>query len=453
MNIETSLNQNISLSPKMQQSLAILQLNSHELLEYINRIADENPVIEIEEQSQEAERFDILKRKLEWLESANESSRIYNTSIEDTDEDNDITKYLSDDNGEDLYENLKSQLKLMSVPEKIRKIVNYMIECINENGYFEESLNNISHTLKIDNTVAEEALFVLQSMEPAGIGARDLRECLLLQLERQNKKNTVAFELVHNYLEMLGKNRLEVIAKELGLSIDKVRDANKIIRSLNPRPGSGFGFKRGTQYLTADIIIVKFSDYYEVILNDYFMPKITISNVYQDILKHNNEKDVQQYISGKIKEADWIINCISQRNSTLLKVTSMIVKQQKKFFDNGPKFLTALNQKYVANELGVHESTVSRAIKGKYLHCLWGLFSLDYFFTNSISSGSESEIITDNIKLEIKRIIENEDKKKPYSDQKIADILKRSGIDVARRTVTKYREGLNIQSTTMRKEY
>lgn len=188
MNIETSLTQNISLSPKMQQSLAILQLNSHELLEHINRIADENPVIEIEEQSQEAERFDILKRKLEWLESANESSRIYNTSAEDTDEDNDITKYVADDNSEDLYENLKSQLKLMSVPEKIRKIVNYMIECINENGYIEESLDNISHTLKIDNTIAGEALSILQSMEPAGIGARDLKECLLLQLERQNKK-------------------------------------------------------------------------------------------------------------------------------------------------------------------------------------------------------------------------------------------------------------------------
>lgn len=252
---------------------------------------------------------------------------------------------------------------------------------------------------------------------------------------------------------MLSKNRLEVISKELGVSIDEVKNAYKVIKTLNPRPGISFGYKSQTQYITPDLIVVKFSDYYEVLLNDYFQPQISISRYYQNILKEKLENEVKEYISKKIKEADWIINCISQRNSTLLKVTRMIVEQQRMFFDKGPKYLVALNQQKIANHIGVHESTVSRAVSGKYLQCSWGIFGLDYFFTNGIALGDESQITPENVKLEIKEIIAKEDRKKPYSDQKITDLLQQKGINIARRTVTKYREDMNIPKTTLRKEY
>lgn len=452
MHIEISLDQKMSLSPKMQQSMEILQLNSQELLKYVRQLADENPVVEIDEPSKESDRFEIFKRKLEWLESANEINRVYNRGLEDSEENKNIAQYVSSED-EDLYQNLKSQLNLMNVPENIRMIVNYMIKCIDENGYLEDDIGEIAQKLKIDFSIAKEALCVLQSMEPAGIGAKDLRECLLLQLQRLNENNPVVIELVNKYLEMLGKNRLEVIAKGLGVQIDEVKNAYRVIKTLNPRPGTSFGNNSQTQYLTPDLIVVKFSDYYEVLLNDYFQPQISVSRYYQNMLNQSPENEVKEYISKKIKEAEWIINCISQRNSTLLKVTRVIVEQQKQFFDKGRGYLTALNQQKIANDIGVHESTVSRAIRGKYLQCSWGLFGLDYFFTNGLSLGYESQIVPDAVKSEIKEIITKEDKKKPYSDQKIAELLQQKGIDIARRTVTKYRENMNIPKTTLRKEY
>ncbi len=452
MHFELNLNQKMSLSPKMLQSVEILQLNSQELLKYVRQLADENPVVEIDEPTKESDSYEILKRKLEWLQSANEGNRVYNREFEDSEEDSNIAQYVSVED-EDLYQNLKSQLNLMNIPDNIRTILNYMIKCINEKGYLEDDISEIAQRLNIDIALVKEALSILQSMEPAGIGARDLRECLLLQLKRLNENNSVVIELVNNYLEMLSKNRLEVISKELGVSIDEVKNAYKVIKTLNPRPGISFGYNSQTQYLTPDLIVVKFSDYYEVLINDYFQPQISISRYYQNILKQNLENEVKEYISKKIKEADWIINCISQRNSTLLKVTRMIVEQQRMFFDKGPRHLAALYQQKIANDLGVHESTVSRAISGKYLQCSWGIFGLDHFFTNGLSIGDESQITPENVKLEIKEIIAKEDRRKPYSDQKITDLLQQKGINIARRTVTKYREEMNIQKTTLRKEY
>lgn len=452
MHFELNLNQKMSLSPKMLQSVEILQLNSQELLKYVRQLADENPVVEIDEPTKESDSYEILKRKLEWLQSANEGNRVYNREFEDSEEDSNIAQYVSVED-EDLYQNLKSQLNLMNIPDNIRTILNYMIKCINEKGYLEDDISEIAQRLNIDIALVKEALSILQSIEPAGIGARDLRECLLLQLKRLNENNSVVIELVNNYLEMLSKNRLEVISKELGVSIDEVKNAYKVIKTLNPRPGISFGYNSQTQYLTPDLIVVKFSDYYEVLINDYFQPQISISRYYQNILKQNLENEVKEYISKKIKEADWIINCISQRNSTLLKVTRMIVEQQRMFFDKGPRHLAALYQQKIANDLGVHESTVSRAISGKYLQCSWGIFGLDHFFTNGLSIGDESQITPENVKLEIKEIIAKEDRRKPYSDQKITDLLQQKGINIARRTVTKYREEMNIQKTTLRKEY
>ncbi len=453
MHIELNMNQKMSLSPKMLQSVEILQMGNQELLEYVRQQATENPVVEIEEPPQELDKFDLLKKKIEWLDSANEKYRIYYNEIETEDERNrDIVNYTPSDE-EDLYQYLQSQLNLIKVPDDIRKAVKYMIGCVNENGYLELDLEEIANNINIELCKAKEALHLFQSFEPHGVGARNLIECLLIQLERNNQSTPIAIELVKNYLEMLGKNQLELIANKLGVSINEIKDAYKVIKKLNPRPGSGLSKISDIHYLTPDLIVVKFSDYYEVLLNDYFYPRISINNYYKNIIKQNLEKDTKQYITDKIKEADWVMKSISQRNSTLLKVTRMIVQHQKGFFDKGPGHLIPLHQKNIADDLEIHESTVSRAIRNKYLQCPWGIFKLDYFFTNGLCLADTSNIVPDKIKSEIKEIIISENKQKPYSDQQIADILNKKGIDIARRTVSKYREELNIDKASLRKEY
>ncbi len=452
MNIEINLNQKMSLSPQMQQSMEILQMSTQELMDYVKQLSLDNPVVELEDQPYENDRYEVLRKKLEWLDSVNQEYRVYNHDLEDDEDNKDVAHYVAGDD-EDLYQHLQSQLNLIKQPQEIYKAVQYMIGCIDQNGYLQENIADIAKTRNIDESTVEKALHQLQSMEPAGVGARNLKECLLLQLERFNQNNQIVIELVNNYLELLGKNQLDLIVKGLGVSIDEVKDAYKFIKKLNPRPGMGFGSQKDIHYHTPDLIVVKFSDYYEVLLNNYSAPHISISNYYRNVLAQNPSDDVKNYISAKIKEADWAIKCISQRNNTLLNVTKMIVDQQRGFFDKGASYLIPMNQKNIADKLEIHESTVSRAIRGKYLQCSWGLFGLDYFFTNGLSLGQDSQVVPDVIKSDIKKIIIGEDRKKPYSDQKIAEILNQKGINIARRTVTKYREDMDIPKATMRKEY
>ncbi|EPR12855.1 RNA polymerase factor sigma-54 [Ruminiclostridium papyrosolvens] len=452
MNIEINLTQKMSLSPQMQQSMEVLQMSTQELMDYVKQLAVDNPVVELEDQPYENDRNEVLRKKLEWLDSVNQEYRVYNHDYEDDEDNKDVAHYVAGDD-EDLYQHLKSQLNLMKEPPEIYKAVQYMIGCIDQNGYLQEKIDDIVKAVKIDKNKTETALHQLQSMEPAGVGARNLKECLLLQLERLNQNDPIVITLVNSYLELLGKNQLDLIAKRLDVSIDKVKDAYKVIKKLNPRPGMGFGARKDIHYQTPDLIVVKFSDYYEVLLNNFSTPHISISSYYRNVLAQNPSDEVKNYISGKIKEADWAIKCISQRNNTLLNVIRTIVGQQRGFFDKGASHLIPMNQKSIADKLEIHESTVSRAIRGKYLQCSWGVFSLDYFFTNGLSLGCDSQIVPDAIKSDIKQIITGEDRKKPYSDQKIAEILNQKGISIARRTVTKYREDMDIPKATMRKEY
>ncbi len=452
MNIEINLNQKMSLSPQMQQSMEILHMSTLELMDYVKQLAVENPVVELEDQPFKNDRSEVLRKKLEWLDSVNQEYRVYNDGFEDDEDSKDMARYVPSDD-EDLYQHLLSQLHFMKVSREIYMSVQYMIGCIDQNGYIQEKIDDIAKTVNIDKRTAEKALHQLQSMEPAGVGARNLKECLLLQLERLKEDDPVVLSLVNNYLELLGKNQLDLIAKKLGISTDKVKAAYKVIKKLNPRPGMGIGARRDIHYQNPDLIVVKFSDYYEVLLNNFSSPNISISSYYRNVLTQNPSDDVKNYISEKMKEADWAIKCISQRNNTLLNVTRMIVDQQKGFFDKGTRYLTPMNLKSIADKLEMHESTVSRATSGKYLQCSWGVFGLDYFFTNGLSLGFDSQIVPDAIKLDIKKIIKGEDSKKPYSDQKIAEILNQKGISIARRTVTKYREDMDIPKATMRKEY
>lgn len=454
MNIEIKLNQTTSLTPQMQQSMEILQMSLQELLEYINQLVEENPVVEIEENYDELDRNEVLKRKLEWLDSIDEQNRVYHNQNEEEHPEQvmDISGY-EDADEEDLNHHLLSQLDFLKVDADIRRAAEHLIEYIDEKGYLEADINEIANEINSTVEKVEEALKHIQSLEPAGIGARDLKECLRIQLDRKGIKDETPYRIVDGYLEILSKNHLDVIAKRLEVSLNDVKYAYNIIKKLNPRPGSVFDSGRQPQYLTPDLTVVKFRDYYEILLNDYLYPRLSISRYYRDVISSTASNEVKGYISGKLKEAAWIIKCFEQRNDTLTRVAKTIVDIQIKFFDAGPRHLVPMILKTVADKLGIHESTVSRAIRGKYLQCSWGIYSLDYFFSRGLSAGGDIRVAPENIKKLIKDIIDDENKKKPYSDQQITDILNCKGIEISRRTVAKYRDELSIAGASTRKEY
>jgi RNA polymerase sigma-54 factor len=447
-NIE--LNQKLIITPQLQQFVKILQMGQQELNSFAEQQALENPVIEIEPNYDELEYTEKIKKKLDWLEDMDEENRVYYQSSQDKD---DYEYTAVSDHEESLQHYLLSQLELLSLDDSDYKIVKYIIQSLNENGYLDTNIEDIAITFNTTKEHIEKNLGIVQSFEPSGVGARDLKECLMIQLKNKGIEDKNLFHLINYYLDELGKNKLNVISKELGISIEAVKDLYSIIKTLNPHPGGSFSSGHDIRYIKPDIIVVKFKDYYEVLLNDLAYPKMSISNYYKNILDSSNDRETRSYIAKKIEQASWIMKCIEQRNNTLLSVAKTIVDIQKQFFDKGPGNLIPMILKDVAEKLSIHESTVSRAIHDKFLQSSWGIFELKYFFSSGFDSKTQGDMTSENIKLVLKEIINSENKKKPYSDQKIADILCERGLKVARRTVAKYREELNIPAASVRKEF
>lgn len=445
------LNQKTIITPQLQQSIKILQMGYQELNSFVEQQALENPVIEVEPNYDELEEHEKLQKKLDWLEDRDEENRIYYQSVREEKDDYD---YAIASNEEDsLQYHLLSQLDLFSLNNSDYKVVKYLIQSLNENGYLEIDIKSVAEFFKISVEKVESLLKIVQSFEPWGVGARNLKECLTIQLKNKKLKDKNLYTIVNNYLDELGKNKLNVIAKALNISIEEVKNLYSIIKSLNPHPGNAYSSGHQTRYIKPDIIVVKFKDYYEVLLNDFSYPKINISSYYRNILNNTSDVKTRNYITEKIDQASWIMKCIEQRNTTLLNVSKAIVDFQTRFFDKGPGHLVPMILKDIAERLSIHESTVSRAIRDKFLQSSWGIFELKYFFSSGFDMRLQSDMTSENIKLAIKQIIDNENKKKPYSDQKITNILKEKGISIARRTVAKYREEMNIPGASGRKEF
>ncbi|MGE4282604.1 MAG: RNA polymerase factor sigma-54 [Clostridia bacterium] len=447
-NIEVT--QKVVATPQLQQFVKILQMNHQELSNYIEQQALDNPIIETEVDYDDLENHQKLQKKLEWLEDSDEENRVYYQTLEDKES---FDFSLTSKAYESLEYHLLSQLELLSMPSKRYKITKYIIQSLNHNGYLDATIEEIALVFKTSHDIVENCLKIVQTLEPSGVGARSLKECLLIQLRNMEVENETLITLITHYLDDLGKNKLHTIAKDMNISIEKVKELYLIIKSLNPHPGNSFSSDQQIRYIKPEIIVVKFKDYYEVLLNDFAYPKMNISNYYTTILKSTKDEDAKNYISKKVEQASWVIKCIEQRNSTLLGVAKIIVDVQKKFFDAGPGNLSPMILKDVADRLSVHESTVSRAVNEKYLQCSWGLFELKDFFTSGFNTKEQIDLTSENIKIMIKEIIDSEQKKKPYSDQKITDLLNEKGLSVARRTVAKYREEMNLPSASGRKEF
>ena len=447
MRQELNLTQTQKLSEKMLQSLQILQMNTQELEEYLKEKELENPLIELEENSSDSEEKNDFQEKLEWLAKSDEKNRIYYQ--DEQNEQREEREFLEKERG--LPEYVLSQLIPFFKTEKDSEIYEFLVYSLDERGYLIDNVEELAD--KFFLSVEEMKVYIdrLKKCDPAGVGAADLQECLLLQLLRRENENQIVKQIVEHHLVELGKNQIPQIAKALKISRDEVVRACEEIRKLNPKPAQGFASKNHLSYLVPDVTVVKFKEYFEIILNEKNAYNKPFSSYYLSLMKEDSSIEVKEYLQEKYKQAQWIFQCVASRKDTMMKICRILVEEQKEFFEKGSAYLKPLRMQELAKKAGIHESTVSRAVKEKYLQCSWGIFPINYFFAQSVSG---KEIHTkDTVKKELKKIIQEEDKEHPLSDQKIAEKMQEKGISISRRTVAKYRGQMGIADAGGRKVY
>lgn len=448
LKLNISQKQKLILTQIMQQSINVLQMSAYDLREYIEKEFEENPILEAD--------FNLIESKdnidntqlSKYLNDRYDENYNYQHNNED---EASVFNFISDKKS--LKDYLYEQLGEIKSDIKIKKVVSYMIESLDSRGYLENTLEEICSDLGIDEEKVQNALEILQSLEPCGIGARDLKECLLIQLKNKGILDEIIKEIVLKYLEYIADCKYNYIAKELKITPKEVQAYGDIIKSLEPKPSRGYYTGEEVKFIIPDAYIVKIGDKYNVIMNKDIIPNITINNLYkQEILNGKNKKEVE-YVKEKVNDAMGLINDIEQRNNTILKLLECIVKKQKAYFENGQEYLKPMTLRDLADEMALHESTVSRAIKDKYILTSRGTVKIKDLFCNGIvSSGINGEgVSTNTIKNKIKQLIQLENKNKPLSDQAICDLLKKEHIDISRRTVAKYREELGIKSSSKRK--
>ena len=354
-----------------------------------------------------------------------------------------------------LKDYLYEQLGEVKSDIKIKKIVSYMIESLDSRGYLENTLDEICNDLRIDEESGESALEILQSLEPCGIGARNIKECLLIQLKNKGFLDVILKEIILKYLVYIADCKYNYIAKELKITPKEVQAYGDIIKTLEPKPSRGYYTGEDIKFIIPDAYIVKIGDKYNVIMNKDIIPNITINNLYkQEILNGKNKREVE-YVKEKVNDAINLINNVEQRNTTILKLLECIVKKQNEYFESGQKYLKPMTLREVADEMHLHESTISRAIKDKYILTSRGTVKIKDLFCNGIVSCriNREDVSTNAIRNKIKKLVKLENKSKPLSDQAICDLLNKEGIVISRRTVTKYREELGIKSSSKRKRF
>jgi RNA polymerase sigma-54 factor len=473
---ELKLTQSLVMTPQLQLAIKLLQLSRLELEELVREEVQANPVLEdlAESAVPDAQRVEPVKEpekpEMDWqayLEERNDF-RPGGIDFNQKEEDEDFMGNISS-SGATLHDHLLWQLRMNSFSEEEVDVGEFIIGNIAEDGYLrivdgdslsydeaeKAALSEISSMTGAPPELVSRVLSAIQSFDPIGAGSRNLRECLLVQARSLPVRDTVVEEIIANHLEKLGRKNYKAIARSLGVTVEDIYEAVKIIsKSLNPTPGSGFG-SDSARSIVPDIYIHKVGDEYLISLNEDGMPKLKISPYYRELLKANGNGKVNDqakgYIQDKLRSAVWLIKSVHQRQRTIYRVVECLVKFQREFLDRGLKYLKPLVLKDIAEEIGVHESTVSRVTSNKYVQTPRGLFELKYFFSTAMSNDDGSDVTVEYIKEKIRNIIRDEDAKNPLSDKEIVEILKESGISVARRTATKYREAIGVLSSSRRK--
>lgn len=468
--LDLKLTQKLVLTPQLQQAIKLLQLPQLELTQAINQELAENPFLEevqdeetqvkenekAEEDSEQSIEDDLplpLERLMsfrvdEYFEERSSDGRdlgYFNPGIESQPS---FEQFLS--TSSTLYDHLQWQLRLLPLDDKIKSIAEVAIGNIDENGYLRISDEELAQTGNADINDVRETIRVIQELDPPGVGARNLKECLLIQIRALGLGNTLVEKIVTNNLRELEKRNYNAIARQYGSPIEDVMMAVEIISNLDPKPARNFT-SHETNYIVPDVFVFRTDDGYKITLNNEGIPRLRINSYYRRLLnKKDLSKEEKRFLRERYRSADWLLKSLDQRNKTIYKVTESILKFQREFFDKGPQYAKPLNLRDVADDINMHESTISRMTLNKYLACSHGIFSFRFFFSSALK-GERGDVSSTVVKEMIKKIIDEEDPRKPYSDQKIADVLKEKNIKIARRTVAKYREEMRIPSHTHRK--
>ena len=455
------------LAPQLQQSLLILQTPLLELRNLVQQEMETNPVLEElstelspeERNGAESSADNNFKEEFEKLATLDEEWRDYMAQSSSysgrSQEAKDKRQFFFDSiaTQETLQQNLIGQLNQTALNAADRKAAELIIGNIDDNGFLQDTPEEMTLNTGIPKEDFERMLGLIQSFYPQGVGARDLRECLLIQLEREGKQNSLEYKIISEHMEDLGKRRFPEIARRMGMSVEKVQECANNIARLNPRPGQIFA-TAPPNYVLPDVTVEKMDGDYQVILNGEQIPHLRISNTYKDIMAQGgNGSEVKDYIRDKIRSGKFLIRSIHQRQQTISNIAHQIVSRQRDFFEHGTSHLKPMTMKEIADAVGVHETTVSRAVSGKYMATPQGVFEMKYFFTSGYQTASGESMSNTSVKEVILDLVKNEDGNGPLSDQEIVLILSERGIPIARRTVAKYRTELNILPSNMRRKY
>jgi RNA polymerase sigma-54 factor len=479
--LQLKLSQHLTLTPQLQQSIKLLQLSTVELNQELERYLLENPLLERVDMAGDVDespampfngqadhalpaRTDVQNSEVsevrrEEADFSFDDGAQYSGSTRRNNDDGD------DDGGEysqmaaaepTLQEHLITQVGLMSLPERDRRLLLTLIAHLDEDGYFtydiDELLVMLAEHIEVEADDLQIALRHLQNLEPTGVGARSLSECLALQIKalpKANAEREKALRLVEQHLDVLAARDFVKLKRLLRVADDELKRIRELIVSLEPKPGRRFA-NEDIRYVVADVVVRKLNGKWQAALNQEAMPKLRVNKLYADLLHKSRDADGKN-LAGQLQEARWLIKNVQQRFDTILRVTEAIVERQKHFFDHGEVAMRPLVLREIADQVGLHESTISRVTTQKYMLTPRGIFELKYFFGSSVSTDTGGACSATAIRALIKQLVHAEDQKKPLSDNRISDILAQQGILVARRTVAKYREGMHIQPANLRK--
>jgi RNA polymerase sigma-54 factor len=461
--LHARLVQKLILTPSLQQAIKLLPMSTLELAELLNQEMVENPMLEEvpaedapaqEAQTAEAEKpkeqdaWDDADYEYFFGEYLDEGYRP--RQPQEVKELPPIENTLSTKSS--LSDHLMWQLNLQTTDETLKEVGAAIVGNIDEDGYLVASVNEIAALGDWDPTLVERALEHIQSFDPVGVGARDLQECLLLQIRHLGLGGTPTETLVRDHLRLLQNHRIPDLAKALSLEPEEIKAHIELIKHLDPKPGARYT-PAESQYVIPDVYIVKTEDGYRAQLNEDGLPQLRISPVYRRLLEKGGEAsdETRAYVKDKFRSALWLLKSVDQRQKTILKVATSIINFQRGFLDQGVEHLRPLVLRDVAGDIGMHESTVSRVVNNKYMHTPQGVYEMKFFFHSGINSSFGESVSSVTIKQRIRKIIEAEDQRRPYSDSKIMNILQREGLVLARRTIAKYREELKIPTSNQRK--
>lgn len=428
----------LSMTQELTQAITLLQYSTQELTEFLENKTVENPLLQVDANTIHTmdPRIDRVRKHVQYSQP-DKKSWFEQIAEKET----------------SLVEHLMSQVDLGQCDSEQKKILLFLMNSLDENGYLPMNNEECAELLAVSTRQVEEAVAILHALDPAGVGARNLQECLLLQLQRKEERDPLAEKIISDYFIPFAERKWKAIAKELQIKLKEIQEIYDEIQLLNPRPASDFS-SEPAPYIVPDIAIKWEKGSLTVSIYDEVLPKIEFNQAYYEKLKRSQDKQVQQFIKEKYHDYQWLARSVEQRKETILKVALKIVEKQQEFFLYGPEKLKPMTMKELSEELGIHESTVSRAVREKYAQTPFGTFELKSFFSSAVKTAASEEAGALEVKTLISKLIDEENKLKPLSDQELARLLQeKNGIIVSRRTIAKYRDQLGIPSSTKRKRF